>query len=123
MTQIRLDETFHYEFDDAEMNTMLLEDEAMNMSMEELANVLDSLTPEDRGLWDIYYHAYVLKEEEENRRYFEENYEAFKKYEDECKEKAAKNLPWAKSFYSDWHKDMYGHRPRYEWMRGGEELL
>ena len=42
-----------------------------------------------------------------DNKYYEDHIEAFKEYESHMGEP---DFDW--SFYSDWHKDMYGYRPR-----------
>lgn len=81
--------------------------------MDNLAKLLDNgmIDPEP---WHEYYDEYRYLEEILDERYRAENqvpFDAF--YEKHIKGKSWEEIdPEAWSFYSDWHKDMYGYRPR-----------
>ena len=125
---IRIDETMHYEFDDVVdmFELMTFEDYVKTLSVDELMDVLDEIvdvigleTEEGSYKWDICYNEYRRKEREEHLKYFEENFEEFTKFENDFREKCENGTATMDelSFYSDWHKDMYGHRPRYDWIK------
>lgn len=86
--------------------------ERIKKRMDELAAFLES--PIDPEAWNEYYKEYSKLEYILNERYREENqadFDAF--YEKHIKGKAWEEIdPEAWDFYSDWHKDMYGFRPR-----------
>ena len=58
--------------------------------------------------WDDAYYVYCTLTNVWDEEYFEENIDAFKAYEARMGEP---DFDWG--FYSDWHKDMYGFRPRW----------
>jgi hypothetical protein len=65
--------------------------------------------------WDEAYAEYCKINAVLDERYREENKEAFNKfYEEHIKGKSWDEVdPDDLQCYSDWHKDMYGFRPRY----------
>ena len=73
-----------------------------------LTETLDACMYDDsKNLWDKTYAQYCLLDNIEDAEYFEENLEAFKKYEAKMD---TPEFDW--DYYSDWHKDVYGFRPR-----------
>lgn len=92
-------------------NTMI-NDEIRN-EMRKLGDMLDFMNPCDND-WDVTYKKYFFLKSIMDERYREENQERF----DEFYEKNIKDKNWIEidddtwSFYSDWHKDMFGYRPR-----------
>lgn len=78
----------------------------------DLSALLES--PIDPEPWREYYSEYNKLSAVLNERYREEQQEAFDAfYEEHIKGKAWEEIdPEAWQFYSDWHKDMYGFRPK-----------
>lgn len=78
----------------------------------ELSYILEGNCTADA--WDIAYSEYNKLSTVLDERYREENQSAFDAfYEKHIKGKAWKEIePEAWQFYSDWHKDMYGYRPK-----------
>ena len=74
-----------------------------------LRNALDAiLDPQPCGEeWEDAYSVYECLNYIEDEEYREENMDAFRAYEAKMGEP---DFDW--SFYSDWHKDMFGFRPR-----------
>lgn len=78
----------------------------------ELSNVLNGCVGE---AWDAVYEEYCALSAVLNERYREENQAAF----DAFYAKHIKGKSWEEihpedwSFYSDWHKDMFGFRPKH----------
>lgn len=70
----------------------------------ELLNVLGNKLDDGDNSW---YEAYCYVEGYFEREYYNENIDAFLEYE---KKMDQPDFDWG--FYSDWHKDMYGFRPR-----------
>ena len=88
--------------------------EERNALYEECRKVLDGPC---NDLWqEVYDGVYSDLTEIEDREYREENMEAFRAYEQKMGEP---DFDW--SFYSDWHKDMFGYRPHYEVIPQTEE--
>ena len=86
--------------------------EAINKRIRELSNILDSNPCDER--WDAAYDEYNDLNAILNERYRAENqakFDAFYKKHIEGK-KWEEIDPEAWDFYSDWHKDMYGYRPK-----------
>lgn len=80
--------------------------------IEELSKILEGdCTTDD---WSVAYNEYAKLHVELDIRYREENQESFDKfYNEHIKGKSWEEIdPYDWSCYSDWHKDMYGHRPR-----------
>jgi hypothetical protein len=87
--------------------------EQINQRLNELSNILDGdCTAEG---WDKAYKEYFELRAVQDERYRVENQAAFDAfYEKHIKGKSWDELdPDAWGFYSDWHKDMYGYRPRH----------
>lgn len=80
--------------------------------MRELSTILEG-DPMSED-WDAAYGEYNKCEAVLNERYIEENQEKFDAYyEKNIKGKRWEDIdPESWQFYSDWHKDMYGFRPR-----------
>lgn len=80
--------------------------------MDELAKILDWGISED---WDDAYSEYFKLADIMRERYRKSQQNAF----DAFYEKHIKGKTWEEidpedwSWYSDWHKDMYGFRPKY----------
>ena len=78
----------------------------------ELTTLLES--PIDPEPWHEYLHEYSTLTSILDERYREENQASFNAfYERHIKGKTWEEIDqkdW--DFYSDWHKDMYGYRPR-----------
>lgn len=93
-------------------NYTTMTDAELNSRIRELSNILDS-NPIGEA-WDKAYSEYCELTYEQDERYRERNREAFNAfYEKHIKGKTWEEIdPEAWGFYSDWHKDMYGFRPR-----------
>ena len=86
--------------------------EEIRNRIEELSKILESdCTTDD---WKIAYNEYAKLNVELDLRYVEENEDDFKRfYEQNIKGKTWEEIdPDLWDYYSDWHKDMYGYRPR-----------
>ena len=86
--------------------------EEIRNRIEELSKILESdCTTDD---WKITYNEYAKLNVELDLRYVEENEDDFKRfYEQNIKGKTWEEIdPDLWDYYSDWHKDMYGYRPR-----------
>lgn len=83
----------------------------INERIAELSAILNGAINDD---WDKAYKEYNQLTAILDERYREENKDAFNSfYEKHIKGKTWEEIPqedW--DFYSDWHKDMYGYRPR-----------
>jgi hypothetical protein len=94
------------------MDYNAMTDAQINNRIHELTALLES--PIDPESWHEYHREYCELTAIQNERYRERNQEAF----DAFYEKHIKGKSWeeidqeAWDFYSDWHKDMYGYRPR-----------
>ena len=82
-----------------------------------LNTLLDNYMRTREGDWDATYSVYRTLRDIEDAEYYDENIDAFTAW---CKEhiygKARKDIDDATlDFYSDWHKDIYGYRPRGQW--------
>jgi hypothetical protein len=91
-----------------------------NMTTAEIKKCMDNLTtllesPIDPEAWHKYYEQYSELGAILDERYREENQSAFDAfYAKHIKGKRWEDIdPEAWDFYSDWHKDMYGYRPRH----------
>lgn len=93
------------------MNVKEMTTDALNKRVDELSKILDSTFGIE---WDSAYDEYVRINNELEKRYREENKSAFDDYYTKhIKGKTFDKIdPEHWSFYSDWHKDMYGFRPR-----------
>lgn len=93
-----------------EMTAMTTAD--INARIRELTAILDGGMSD---AWDAAYDEYSNLTDILDERYREENqakFDAF--YEKHIKGKKREEIdPENWDFYSDWHKDMYGFRPRY----------
>lgn len=85
----------------------------INERMRELCDILDMGC--NTNNWDEAYDEYFKLDAILNERYREENQEAFDAYY--AKHIQGKTIeeidPYDLEFYSDWHKDMYGYRPKF----------
>ena len=92
---------------------MTMTTEAINARVRELSNILDSGC--DWDAWDTAYAEYCELTAILDQRYREEHQASFDAfYEKHIKGKAWEEIdPENWSFYSDWHKDMYGFRPKH----------
>lgn len=97
---------------------MMTYKEMLNMTDAELSarakELSDALYVTTGAAWDDLYKEYVNINGVLDERYRERNQEAFNSFYD----KHIKGKTWEEikqadwDFYSDWHKDMYGYRPR-----------
>lgn len=93
------------------MNTMT--DKEISERIKKLGDRLYMMLPCDND-WDKVYGEYFRLVAIQNERYRESNQKDF----DAFYEKNIKGKKWDEidddtwSFYSDWHKDMFGYRPR-----------
>lgn len=87
--------------------------DAIYKRMDELNVYLES--PIDPEAWDEYYEEYSMLSAIMNERYREENQDKFDAFYAEYIEgKSWYEIdPEDWSYYSDWHKDMYGFRPKH----------
>lgn len=87
-------------------------DAELNKRIEELSKVLYVATGDE---WDKAYVEYFNLVDIQNERYRERNqakFDAF--YAKHIQGKSWEEIdPEAWGFYSDWHKDMYGFRPKH----------
>ena len=90
---------------------LTIDSKELNHRVDELSKILDAVMGED---WDIAYDEYCMINSILNQRYREENLEKFEQFFYKniyCKEWADINgETW--DCYSDWHKDMFGYRPK-----------
>lgn len=102
------------------MNTMknyeAMTTEEIRQRMNELSNILDAYMYGGKmENWDEAYDEYSKLGAILDKRYREENQEKF----DAFYKKYIEGKTWEEidpedwSYYSDWHKDMYGFRPRH----------
>lgn len=86
---------------------------AIKNRLDQLSAFLES--PIDPEAWHEYYKEYIALSDILDERYREENQSAFDAfYIKHIKGKSWDEIdPEAWSFYSDWHKDMYGFRPKF----------
>lgn len=80
----------------------------------ELSDILDYAIPSECGSWDAAYAEYSKLTAILDERYRAENQSAFDAYyREHIKGRTWEEIdPEVWDFYSDWHKDMYGFRPR-----------
>lgn len=94
-------------------NFKTMTDAEISKRLDELAKILESYI--DPEAWKEYYAEYEKLNAILNERYRERNqakFDAF--YEKNIKGKRWEDIdPNTLEFYSDWHKDMYGYRPRH----------
>jgi hypothetical protein len=83
----------------------------INNRIRELTAILDGYA---EGDWNKAYNEYCKLTAILDERYRADNQTAFNAfYEKHIKGKSLEEIdPKAWDFYSDWHKDMYGYRPR-----------
>jgi hypothetical protein len=88
-----------------------MSDTEINERINELSNILNGAVDER---WDGAYNEYCKLRAIQDERYRTENQVKFNAfYEKHIKGKAWEEIDQeAWDFYSDWHKDMYGYRPR-----------
>lgn len=86
----------------------------INERVRELSKILDTLFCGDDERWSSTYNEYCMLNNILDQRYREENMEAFEKFF--FKHIYGKHWneidPEILDSYSDWHKDMFGYRPR-----------
>ena len=84
----------------------------INKRMRELSNILDYGISDG---WEKAYDEYFLLSAIMDERYRMENQEKFDAfYNEHIKGKSWEEIhPQDWQYYSDWHKDMYGFRPRH----------
>lgn len=89
-----------------------LSNEEINKRIRHLTTLLES--PIDPESWQEYYKEYSTLTAIMNERYKEENQDSFDAfYKEHIEGKKWEEIdPDVLDFYSDWHKDMYGFRPR-----------
>jgi hypothetical protein len=85
----------------------------INKRIRYLTELLES--PIDHESWKEYYEEYSTLSAVLDERYREENQTAFDDfYAEHIEGKKWEEIdPEDWSFYSDWHKDMYGFRPKH----------
>lgn len=95
------------------MNYNTMTDEELGNRMDKLGEILETICPCDDA-WDEAYKEYFRLEAIRSERYREANQKSFDAfYEAHIKGKTWEEIdPEDWSWYSDWHKDMYGYRPR-----------
>ena len=83
----------------------------INSRVNELSKTLDTVMGDE---WDIAYEEYCTLNSILSARYCEENLERFEAYFfKHIYGKTWEELDYdAWDFYSDWHKDMFGYRPK-----------
>ena len=93
-------------------NYNAMTDEQIRIRLNELHQVLDLQAGDEE--WDRAYKEYLILMDIQNERYRMENQESFDAfYNKHIKGKRLDEIdPNALTYYSDWHKDMYGFRPR-----------
>ena len=93
------------------MNIKVMTNKDINDRLEELRKVLDFALGDE---WDVAYDEYLVLSAELDARYRDENIDKFETfffknvYGKEWKD--IDDDTWG--FYSDWHKDMFGYRPK-----------
>jgi hypothetical protein len=95
------------------MNYNEMTDKELSARRKKLGDMLEMMNPCDNDWDDIYgeYFAIVAIQDERYREANQEDFDAF--YEKNIKGKRWEEIdPDLWCFYSDWHKDMYGYRPR-----------
>lgn len=94
------------------MNYNAMTDEQIRVRLNELHQVLDLQAGDEE--WDRAYKEYLILMDIQDERYRMENQESFDAfYNKHIKGKRFSEIdPNAWTYYSDWHKDMYGFRPR-----------
>lgn len=98
-------------------NYEVMTTEEISKELDRLADILDNcIYSGDMGdTWDKTYKEYNKLENLLNRKYREDNQDIFDAYYKEHIE----GKSWSEidpddwSFYSDWHKEMYGYRPKH----------
>lgn len=97
---------------DTMKNYFTMTDEEISKRIRELADILDYGCSD---AWDVAYDEYMTLRDIENERFRKKHQAAF----DEFYTKYISGKSWEEidpddwSTYSDWHKDMYGFRPRH----------
>lgn len=95
------------------MNYNAMTDAELNERIRELSNILDGNCTTEA--WSEAYDEYCKARVVQDERYRERNQSAF----DAFYAKHIEGKTWEEidpedwGFYSDWHKDMYGYRPRH----------
>ena len=85
----------------------------LNKMLKEFTKILDGISPAEPK-WDEAYKEYMTISAILDERFREESQADFNAfYEKHIKGKSWEEIiPENWDFYSDWHKDMYGYRPR-----------
>ena len=93
------------------MNVKEMATDTLNKRVDELSKILDSTFGVE---WDSAYDEYTIINDELEKLYREENQAKFDAYYNKhIKGKTFEEIDSETfNFYSDWHKDMYGYRPR-----------
>lgn len=93
-------------------NYNAMTDEQIRIRLNELYQILDLQAGDEE--WDKAYEEYSKLMDIQNERYRMKNQKAFDTfYKERIKGKKLEEInPNDWSYYSDWHKDMYGFRPR-----------
>ena len=91
---------------------LAMTDAELSARIKELSNALYFATGDE---WDALYKEYVNLTDVLDERYRERNQSAFDAfYAKHIEGKAWEDIdPDTWQWYSDWHKDMYGFRPRH----------
>lgn len=93
-------------------NYRAMTNEEINGRIRELSNILDGDCTSDA--WGDAYNEYFKLTEIMNERYREQNQAGFEQfYKANIEGRTWDEIdPDTWGFYSDWHKDMYGYRPK-----------
>lgn len=89
-----------------------MSDKELSSRQDELAEILEWGTSEK---WDEVYNEYCKIQIILDERYRERNQDSFDAfYKEHIEGKTREEIdPDDWGFYSDWHKDMYGYRPKH----------
>lgn len=96
------------------MNYEAMTDKELSERCKKLGDMLEMMNPCDND-WDEIYKEYFTIVAIQDERYRKANQKDFNDfYEKNIKGKRWEEIdPHTLDFYSDWHKDMYGYRPRH----------
>jgi hypothetical protein len=88
--------------------------EQIKSRIRELSTILNNNDGYNHEVWNKAYKEYCELSAIQDARYEEEHRDSFNAfYEEHIKGKSWEEIdPEDWDFYSDWHKDMYGYRPR-----------
>lgn len=104
--ELDLYEQDRYEWDVSFEDIKKMPREERNALRGKVEAILLGMSPAD-GRWEAAYEVYSDIRCLEDNEYYEANIDAFRAYEAKMGEP---DFDW--DFYSDWHKDMFGFRPR-----------